>query len=91
MTDLGPAAVLAHPGLDAACREVGERAEHHYAEADRIMSRHPRRTVRAPRLMEAAYRSVLQRTLARGFRLPRARVRTGKLRLLLALLRHGLA
>ena len=41
------------PRLDAACREVAARAQEHFAEADRIMTTCPRRTVRAPRLMEA--------------------------------------
>lgn len=89
--DHAPASVLAHPGLDAACREVVATARRHYAEADAVMSRQPRRLVRAPRLMEAAYRSVLERMDRRGFAPPRTRVRTGRLALLVALARHGFA
>ena len=89
MTDLAPATVLAHPALDAACRAVVLRARAHFDEADAIMSRQPRRTVRAPRLMGSAYRSVLDRLAIRGFAAPRERVRTGKLRLLGALVRYG--
>ena len=89
MTDLAPAAVLAHPGLDSACREVADRARRHYDEADRVMRAQPRRLVRAPRLMEAAYRSVLDRLVRRGFAAPRIRVRTSRPKLLLALLRHA--
>jgi phytoene synthase len=63
----------------------------HYREADTVMSRQHRRVVRAPRMMEAAYRSVLERTMKRGFAPPRKRVSTGKLRLIGALFRHGLA
>jgi hypothetical protein len=55
------------------------------------MSRQPRRLVRAPRMMEAAYGSVLERTLKRGFAAPRKRVSTGKLRLIGALIRYGFA
>ncbi len=86
-----PATILAHPRLGEACREVAERARMHYGEADNVMSRQHRRVVRAPRMMEAAYRSVLERTMARGFAPPRKRVSTGKLRLIGALIRHGLA
>ena len=86
-----PDAVLGHSRLGEACGEVAERAREHYTEADRVMSRQPRKIVRAPRMMEAAYRSVLERTVRRGFTAPRARVSTGKLRVLGALLRHGIA
>ncbi|MDB5511469.1 MAG: hpnD [Enterovirga sp.] len=86
-----PKAALAHPALPQVCAEVAERAASHYDEADRVMARHPARIVRAPRIMEAAYSSVLQRLVKRGFAAPRARVRTGKLRVLLAVLRYGFA
>lgn len=86
-----PAVILAEPGLDKACREVAARAAEHFAEADKIMRECPRRNVRAPRLMEAAYRQILADLLARGFAPPRARVRTNKLRVLGAVLRHGIA
>jgi phytoene synthase len=86
-----PATVLAHSRLGEACLEVAERARTHYAEADKVMSRQPRRLVRAPRMMEAAYSSVLKRTMKRGFAAPRKRVSTGKLRLIGALIRYGFA
>ena len=85
-----PAAVLMHPNLDKACREVAARAETHFAQADRIMAICPRRTVRAPRLMEAKYRQTLAALSARGWKPPRAPVKTSKLRLVGALLRHGI-
>lgn len=88
MTDLSPAAVLAHPGLDAACREVAERALRHYERADMVMQRQPRRLVRAPRLMEAAYRGVLTELVQRGFAAPRRPVKVRKGRLLATLLRQ---
>ncbi len=86
-----PAAILSDPNLEAACREVAERAAENFTEADTIMSACPRRAVRAPRLMEAAYRQILKDLLARGFAPPRRRVRTSKLRVLRAALRYGIA
>ncbi len=81
-----PEAILDEANLDAACREVAARAADHFAEADRIMAACPRRAVRAPRLMEVAYRDILARLLLRGFAAPRAPVRTNKLRVLWAML-----
>jgi phytoene synthase len=86
-----PTAILGEPNLEAACREVAGRAAMHFAEADRIMRQCPRRVVRAPRLMEAAYRKILADLLTRGFAPPRTRVRTSKLHVLGAVLRHGIA
>lgn len=87
MTDLTPRAVLAHPALAAICAEVAEKALAFYDEADRVMARQPSRAVRAPRLMESAYRSVLVRLLKRGWVAPRRRVGTDKLRLIGTVLR----
>lgn len=86
-----PDQVLVHPRLEEVCLEVAKRASRHYDEANRIMARQPRRTVRAPRLMEAVYRPVLDRLIQRGFSPPRARVHKDKLRILAALLRYGIA
>ena len=86
-----PAEILAEPNLETACRDVAARAQEHFAEADRIMSACPRRAVRAPRLMETAYRQILTDLLARGFAPPRPRVRTNKLRVLGAMLWYGIA
>ena len=91
MHDLRPQAVLAHPGLEAACREVATRAREHYAAASTVMDGQPRRVVKAPRLMEAVYRPVLERTMARGFAAPRERVSKSKLGIVWALLRYGIA
>jgi phytoene synthase len=91
MTDLRPEAVLSHSGLSAACEPVVNRARAHFADADRIMAAQPRRNVRAPRLMAAVYRPILERMAERGFAPPRTRVRTSKLRLVGAVLRHGVA
>lgn len=85
-----PNEVLAHPGLDRACRTVAEQAAGHYGEADRTMAGCERRQVRAPRLMAAAYADVLARMQAQGWAPPRRRVSPGKLKLAVAALRHGL-
>jgi phytoene synthase len=85
-----PSAILLEPRLGDACGKVAARAAEHFAEADRIMRRCPRRAVRAPRLMEAAYRRILAALNARGYAPPRERVRINKLRLVGALLRYGI-
>ncbi len=85
-----PGLVAADPRLPAACGAVVERARRHYAEADTIMARCPRATVKAPRIMAEAYGAVFARTLARGFAAPRERVRVSKGRFILTLLRYGL-
>jgi squalene synthase HpnD len=87
MTDLTPGAVLAHPALAAVCAEVAQKALAFYDEADRVMARQSPKVVRAPRLMEAAYRSILVRLLKRGWAAPRRRIGTDKLRLIGTVLR----
>lgn len=88
--DMPPSAVLQHPGLQAACREVAARASEHFAQAERLMAEAPRAAVKAPRLMGAAYRQILDRLLARGWAPPRAPVKISKLRLVGAVLRYGI-
>jgi phytoene synthase len=85
-----PAEVLGEPNLTQACRLVAERAESHFREANRIMGQCPREKIRAPRLMEAKYHQTLQQLLSRGFAPPRSPVRTSKVALIGALLRHGI-
>jgi phytoene synthase len=88
--DLSPRAVLDDPRLDAACRAVASRAAGHFREAEALMASAPRRAVRAPRLMAAAYRTILDGLLARGWGAPRRRVGVSKVRLLGAVLRYGI-
>jgi phytoene synthase len=83
-----PATVLANPMLGAACDTVVERAREHFAKANVIMAKNPRRVVRAPRIMGAAYRAILDKLVARGFAPPRAPVRHSKLRLLFIVARN---
>jgi len=76
-----PQAVLSHANLGQACVLVGANAEEHFIRADRVMKGLPRAQVRAPRIMSAAYRSILGGVMARGFAPPRTRVRLGRARL----------
>ncbi|MBY0613802.1 MAG: presqualene diphosphate synthase HpnD [Beijerinckiaceae bacterium] len=85
-----PEEVVAHTAIGEACKPVIALARTHFAEADAIMNRSPRRQIRTPRLMYEAYHSILEGVVRRGFASPRERVRIGKLRMIALLLRHGL-
>lgn len=85
-----PAAVLRSPTLNQACDELVERARLHFAEADKIMRRCPRRAVRAPRVMSEVYRSILDLLVARGFAAPRPPVHVSRARIIWILLRYAL-
>jgi presqualene diphosphate synthase len=84
-----PAPVLASAALGTACAPVAERARAHFAEADKIMARNPRPTVKAPRIMGEVYRSYLDDMTARGWSPPRTRVKIKRSRLLRIILRHA--
>ena len=90
ITSRHPLAVVADPRLPVVCAPVIARAREHFAEAKAIMSRCPRASVKAPRIMDEAYSEILDKTVARGFAPPRTRVKVSKARFLLSLLRHGL-
>ena len=91
IADFDPASVLANPALAQVCAEVAARAREHFDVSWKIIAKGPGRAVKAPALMAAAYGSILDRLLARGFTAPRARVRASKARVLLALLRYAFA
>ena len=84
-----PAAVLAHPGLDAACRDVAMRARKHFQDAETIMAQCERDRVRSPRLMAAIYGAMLDRLINRGWRPPRRKLHHSRPQVLWAILRHG--
>jgi presqualene diphosphate synthase len=84
-----PATVLASPALGQVCAVVVERARGHFAEADKIMARSPRRCVRAPRIMGEAYRLILDSLIARGWSPPRRPVRLPRVRLIWIIMRHA--
>jgi presqualene diphosphate synthase len=84
-----PATVLASPALGQVCARVIERARGHFAEADRIMARSPRRCVRAPRIMGEAYRLILDSPIARGWSPPRRPIHLPRARLIWIIMRHA--
>ena len=53
ITSTEPTAALASPRLNEVCQPLVVRAQKHFQEADAIMAREPRRTVKAPRIMGA--------------------------------------
>jgi presqualene diphosphate synthase len=89
VTTRDPLAAAADPKLAAACVEVALRARGHFAKAQAIMDAAPRPAVKAPRLMAAAYGSILHRMIAEGFAPPRKRAKASRPRVLAALLRYG--
>jgi phytoene synthase len=89
ITATEPAVAVRSPFLHKACAQLVERARHHFAEADKIMARCPRKVVRAPRIMGKVYRVILDRLVARGFAAPRRPVRIPRARLLWIVLRHA--
>jgi presqualene diphosphate synthase len=89
ITATDPAIVLASPALGKVCVRLVERARTHFAQADAIMARSPRRTVRAPRIMGEAYRLILDRLVARGCSPPRRPIHLPRVRLLWIIMRHA--
>jgi phytoene synthase len=89
ITETDPVKVAADPRVPKVCTPLVERARMHFAKSDEIMARHPRRIVRAPRIMSRYYGSILQRLIARGFAPPRAPVRVSKATKLAIVLRYA--
>ena len=85
-----PAAVIADPRVDAACRALARRAHGHYRAAADLLSTRPAGRLIAPRLMEAVYSRTLARTEAAGWAPPRVRVKVGKPELAWLVLTRGL-
>ncbi len=85
-----PHTIAAHPALPRVCATLAERAKAHFAESDAIMDRTPRAQVKAPRIMSGVYRVLLERTLERGFDLPRAKVTKPRARLMWIVARYAL-
>lgn len=84
-----PQAAIADANIGFACRFVVDRAREHFGKADEIMTRCPRKLVRAPKLMEVAYLKMLDEMVARGWARPRQRVRVSKTQLLGIALRYA--
>ena len=84
-----PRAVLRHPALPAACRDLAAIAEEHFAQASLAMRRCSRRAMRPAALMGAFYRAMLDELLRSGWRDPSARISLSKPQKLWLVLRHG--
>jgi presqualene diphosphate synthase len=89
ITTTDPAVVLASPMLGKVCASMVERARGHFAQANKIMARNPRRCVRAPRIMSEAYRLILDSLVARGWLPPRRPIHLPRMRLLWIIMRHA--
>lgn len=85
----GVAAVLAHPGLDAACRALAGLARDAFAAADRALLVCDRRTLRPALLMMGIYADLLDRLERRGWSGNAPPLRIGKPGKLWAALRKG--
>ena len=85
-----PAAVVADPRIDAACRPVARLARDHYRAADAVMAKKPAGRLAAPRLMSAVYGAILGKMETAGWAPPRARAKVGKGALLWIVLSRGL-
>jgi squalene synthase HpnD len=85
-----PMAVLRHPALPAACRDVAGLAVGHFDAADKAMARCSRRAMRPAAMMGAFYGAMLDALLRDGWRDPSARVSLSKGQKLRLVLRHGL-
>ena len=85
-----PAAVLRHPALPAACRDVAAIAETHFREAARAMEQCSHRAMRPAAVMAALYRATLSALQRSGWRNPMARVSVATSLKLWLVLRHGL-
>jgi phytoene synthase len=90
ITGNDPVQVAADPRLPQVCAPLVARARDHFAKSDDIMARHPRRVVRAPKIMSKYYGAILKRLIARGFSAPRAPVRVSKVTRLAIVLRYAL-
>jgi phytoene synthase len=90
ITTNDPLTVISSPTIGRACASVVALAEQHFAKADAIMAASPRRAVRTPRIMAAAYRLILARMIARGWEPPRERVKLRRRQFLSILLRYAI-
>jgi squalene synthase HpnD len=85
-----PSVVLSNPAIGKVCEVIVRLAKQHFAEAELIMAASTRSTVRTPRVMAAAYRSMLDAMVARGWQAPRTPVRLNKARLIWIVIRHAI-
>jgi phytoene synthase len=84
-----PDVVMREPAMQKVCAPLLAQAREHFIKSDEIMARHPRKIVRAPRIMSKYYQVILDRLVARGFAPPRAPVRLSKAAKMAILLRYA--
>jgi presqualene diphosphate synthase len=89
ITTSEPLAALSSPNIGRACAFVVALADRHFTEADAVMAKSPRWTVRTPRVMAAAYRLLLARMIERGWQAPRERVKLKRRQLFRILLQYA--
>ncbi|MBN8985390.1 MAG: presqualene diphosphate synthase HpnD [Rhizobiales bacterium] len=89
ITSDDPQVVMREPAMQKVCAPLLAQARAHFVKSDEIMARHPRRIVRAPRIMSKYYQVILDRLTARGFAPPRAPVRLSKAAKMAILLRYA--
>jgi phytoene synthase len=85
-----PKAAIDRPGIEAVCQQLVARAREHFRRADEVMDRTPRATVKAPRIMGEAYKSILDALDTRGFTPPREPVKLSKPYLFWILARYAI-
>ena len=90
ITSDDPKKVTADKALPKVCAPLAQRAAMHFAKADEIMDRNPRRVVRAPRIMSKYYRAILDLLIARGFAAPREAVRLPRMAKVAIILRYAI-
>jgi squalene synthase HpnD len=84
-----PMDVLAHPRLSEVCSVLADDARQCFAEARRAVQDCPRGTMRGSNVMQAAYEAVLDRLIARGWKI-RLPVKVPTLVKFWLVVRHGL-
>jgi len=85
-----PPAVLRHPALPSACRDVADMAEARFDEAAAAMRQCSHRAMRPAMVMGAVYRATLDALIRSGWRDPAQRISLSKSQKLWLVLRHGL-
>lgn len=88
--EIEPTAVLRHPALPAACRDLAAMADDHFRDSARAMRQCSRRAMRPAAVMAAIYRTTLFTLQRSGWRNPEERIGVSAPRKLWLVLRHGL-
>ncbi len=81
-----PTGALRAAGLNGMCHLLARRAVDHFAKAEELMKRCPKKTVRPARIMAASYKVTLAALFKRGWSTPEATLRVSGFRKKLAML-----